>query len=147
MSEKAVFQGSYADLKFIKGRKVAQVVIEIPIERADAFVKTFGAPQPAAEVPVAIARLVPEAEAKAKEPTKEKQDFSEYSPSQRAGMLCKTVAFQKFMNAADEAAAAEALRLSCKVSSRSRLDVLPGAKKDFEKIEANYSDWLNGPVV
>ncbi len=49
----AAFQGSYCDMKFIKSRSVAQVVIEIPIEQAAAFVAAFGAPDPAKECPVA----------------------------------------------------------------------------------------------
>jgi hypothetical protein len=57
---KAAFQGSYADLKFIKSRSVAQVVVELPIEEAAAFVAAFGAPVPGSECPVALARIHPE---------------------------------------------------------------------------------------
>ncbi len=53
----AAFSGSYCDLKFIKSRSVAQVVVEIPIEQAAAFIAAFGAPEPSKECPVAIARL------------------------------------------------------------------------------------------
>ncbi len=54
----AVIEGSYADFKLVKTRGVAQLVIEIPIERAAEAVAMFGIPQPGQEIAVAIARLV-----------------------------------------------------------------------------------------
>ncbi len=55
--KRAAFTGSYADLKFIKSRSVMQVIVELPIEQADAFLAAFKAPQPGAERPVALALL------------------------------------------------------------------------------------------
>lgn len=52
------FSGDYTNLKFVAGRKVAQIVIEIPLELATDFVSMFGTPNPAEGTPVAIARLV-----------------------------------------------------------------------------------------
>ena len=49
--------GTYSDLKFIKSRSVAQVVVEVPIERAADVVALFGTPQPGGEVWVGMARL------------------------------------------------------------------------------------------
>lgn len=57
MTAKIVFQGNYSDLKFIRTRGVCQIVVEIPLEDGQRFVAAFGAPSPANEVPVAIARL------------------------------------------------------------------------------------------
>lgn len=57
MTESAAFAGSYADFKFVKTRSVCQVIIELPIEQADAFLKVFKAPQPGKERPVALALL------------------------------------------------------------------------------------------
>lgn len=147
MSAPAAFKATYSDLKFIKSRKVAQVMLELPIEQADAFVKAFGTPNPAAETWVAIARLVPEADGQTKDPAKEKRDFSELRPSQRAALLCKTVAFQKFYGMADEDEMAAALRGMCEIKSRSELDTSRHGRRIFEGMESDYSDWLNGPVV
>ena len=43
MTSKPV-QGTYSDAKFIKSRKVLQVIIEIPVEHGDAFFEKFGVP-------------------------------------------------------------------------------------------------------
>ena len=152
MSAPAAFKATYSDLRFVKSRKVAQVMLELPIEQADAFVKAFGTPNPAAETWVAIARLVPEAEGKAKEPAKEKRNFSELPPSQRAALLCKTEAFWKWLSAcngvkitSDDEAAAE-LRFSCGVASRSALDTTQASKLVFEQMEHDYRSWLNEPL-
>ena len=58
MSDRCVIEGSYADFRLVKTRSVAQLVIEIPIERAAAFIEAFGIPLPGQEIAVAIARLV-----------------------------------------------------------------------------------------
>lgn len=54
--------GTFADFKLIKGRKVAQIVVEIPIEQADAIVAALGGlPNPAVERWVAMAPVNMEA--------------------------------------------------------------------------------------
>ena len=54
----AVTQGTFADFKLIKSRSTAQLVIEIPIEAADAALLALGGvPLPGKECWVAIARL------------------------------------------------------------------------------------------
>ena len=57
MSAPAAFSGDYTDLRFVKTRSVCQVVIEIDISQASAFVAAFGAPMPGTGVPVALAKL------------------------------------------------------------------------------------------
>lgn len=57
--KRAAFTADYVDLRFIKSRKCAQIVVEIPIEQAAEFVAAFGAPNPATGVPVALARIDP----------------------------------------------------------------------------------------
>lgn len=53
----AAIRATYSDLKFLKTRKVAQVVLELPIEQAGEFVSLFGAPDPSRETWVAVALL------------------------------------------------------------------------------------------
>ena len=58
MTANAVVAGSFADIRTVKSRSVVVLMIEVPIERAAEVVEMFGFPQPGAEVPVAVARLV-----------------------------------------------------------------------------------------
>ena len=71
--ETIVFHGRYHNLRTVISQKVAQVVIEIPMEQMQEFVRLFGAPNPETwialarieptqvnPIPVAVARLNPE---------------------------------------------------------------------------------------
>ncbi|HEX5242810.1 MAG TPA: hypothetical protein VFW23_06055 [Tepidisphaeraceae bacterium] len=65
MSDAAAFRATYSDWRLIKGRKVVQVVFEIPIEQANlAYQVLDGMPNPAAEVWCAVARLKSDTERK-----------------------------------------------------------------------------------
>jgi hypothetical protein len=56
--EPAAIQASFADFRLIKGRKQAQIILEIPIEGADAALAALGGiPQPQSDRWVAVARL------------------------------------------------------------------------------------------
>ena len=146
----AAFSGSYCDLKFIKSRSVAQVVVEIPIEQAAAFIAAFGAPEPSKECPVAIARL--DMTKAAREAEKPRRKLSELPIAQRAALMCDRQAFQKFLDEryaypcakADDAA--EALREMCGVKSRSELSLNVVAATNFERIEREFDAWLMEPV-
>ena len=60
----AAFRATYADWKVIKGRKVVQIVFELPLEHADqAYQVLGGMPIAASEIWCAIARLKNEGEA------------------------------------------------------------------------------------
>ena len=61
MTNAAVIKAVYADLRFVKTRKVAQLVLELPIEKAKDAFDTLGAPDPAESQWVAVAPLKPEA--------------------------------------------------------------------------------------
>jgi hypothetical protein len=119
MADRAVIQGNYADLKFIKGRKCAQIIIEIPTERAAEFIKLFGAPDPAAECPVAIARLT--STVPADEPAKPKKRWDELPPSQQAAIRCNEPEFQEFLGVPSADDAAAEIRRLCGVASRSQI--------------------------
>jgi len=110
----AAFQATYSDWKVVKGRKVVQVVFELPLETADAAYQALGGmPVPANEVWCGIARL---ADASAPEilsvsssgerelasdpglgPERKRRKFDELPPPQQAGILCGQIAFQKFL--------------------------------------------------
>jgi hypothetical protein len=58
-SRPAAFDAVFSDFKLVKTRSSAQLVLEIPIERADAVLAILGGvPQPGKEVSVAVARLM-----------------------------------------------------------------------------------------
>lgn len=124
----AAIKATYSDLRLVKGRKVAVIYLEIPIEQAEQFVGSFGMPNPAEEKWVAIARLTPESE-QAIEPVKERQKFSRLRPSAQAALLCEKLAFRVFLkenmsggDIADDSDAAAFVRTYCHVESRAELD-------------------------
>ena len=147
MNNPAAFSGSYCDMKFIKSRSVAQIVVEIPIEQAAAFIAAFGVPEPSKECPVAIARLdlskTPTA------PEKPKRAFNELPIAQRAALLCDREAFRTFMNqqmlcnviCAEDAASS--LRGKLGIKSRSELATNQMAAARFRNIENEFELWLN----
>lgn len=152
MTAPAAFKATFSDFRLVKGRKVAQIVVEVPIEEADNALKALGGiPRPDLERWVAVARLspgafIPKSEALAsadgegatpqKQPTpapgETKGGWYALKPSARAALLCKEVQFQhwaaKFYGlpapllTSDEAA--DWLRDKIGVRSRADLDVL-----------------------
>lgn len=143
MPAPAAFSADYVDLRFIKSRKVAQVVVEIPIEQAAAFVATFGTPNPAEGVPVALARLVPTQEAP-REPAKDRRRFTDLPPSQQAAIRCNETNFWRFASVADDTEAAEFVRKRCRVRSRSDLNTNAEAAERWNAIEGDYFAWQRG---
>lgn len=157
MSEAAAFQGSYSDMKFIKSRSVVQIVIELPIEQAAAFVAAFGAPDPAKECPVALARL--DIAKPAQEPAKAKKAWADLPPSQQAAIRCEEGAFQTYVTHVmrierqhmpdDESPSDRAtryIRKVCGVRSRSEIYAGSEAEKDWRMIERAYAGWLREPA-
>ena len=151
----AAFQGAYSDLRFIKTRSVAAITVEIPIEQAGAFVAAFGAPTPGAEVPVAIARLVPEKPADdAPEPApKERRKFSALPYPTQAAMRCNEEAFRRFLaerNPCDvlifgQETAADEVRSICGVKSRADLATESNAGLRWARLNRDYEAWLHAP--
>lgn len=147
MSAPAAFKATYSDLKFIKSRKVAQVMLELPIEQADAFVKAFGTPNPASETWVGIARL--DMSKAAAEVPKAKRQFSDLPLAQQAALRCNEPAFWTFLShhtgegivCADDAAAT--VRYYCGVASRAALGMEPAAGR-WKALDDAYWGWSRG---
>jgi hypothetical protein len=147
MSDPAAIRGCFADFRLIKSRKVAQLVIELPIEEADAALATLGGlPQPAAERWVALAAL----NVTSIKP-QEKRRFEDLKSAMQAGIRCGEPAFRKFLNeqfrydASSENDAAEAVREICGVASRSALNLDPVAAAKWQGLDARYVLWLREP--
>ena len=137
----AAIQGDYVDLRFVKTRKVCQIVIELPIEAGGEFVRIFGTPNPVTGVPVGLARMDPAA----------KPERKGGKLAQRAGILCGEGAFWKFLEAmgypvfdalVKDAMAGAHVRTICNVTSRRDLDHDETAGRKFLDLEASYKAWL-----
>lgn len=152
MNAPAAIQGDYVDLKFLKSRKVCQIVIEIPIEAGETFVAAFGTPNPATGVPVAIARLDPNAK-----PEKARRSWDELSIAQQAGILCCEKDFHKFVgerlfknkqrtrkDGVNEEEAAWYVRTQCGVNSRADIEGNTEAERKFKDLQTAFDNW---PVV
>jgi hypothetical protein len=93
VSKPAAFLGTYVDLKFLSGLKVARVTLEIPIERSQEFIGMFGTPNKADPAWCALARInvaalnAPSVPEKAVEPAKVEKAAPKRSSL--AAMLCK----------------------------------------------------------
>jgi hypothetical protein len=136
------FAGTYSDLRFVKSRKVAQVVIEMPIEDANRFLVAFGAPDPGREVWCAIARLnnAPEPD-NAIQLEKPRRQWDSLRPSARAAMLCNETAFQAYIKVQDAEQAAEKVRRHCGIESRRELDADETKRMKFEMVERDFQRW------
>lgn len=134
----SAFQASYADLKIVKGRKVAQVILELPLEQADEALKILGGvPRPDQEVWVGVARLTKEA---AQEPPqKERRRFDELPLPQQAALICKDERFQQWAcGVPGEEPTVSFVRGYCGIKSRTELSDNPRAAGEFAKMLARY---------
>ena len=144
-SHSSAFAGAYSDLKFVKSRQVAQVVIEIPIEDANRFLEAFGAPNPAREQWMAIAPLIGrprerEEDVATKEPQARRQ-WSDMRPSARAALMCKETAFWAFLKVKNEQEATAKLKRHCAIESRRELDADETKLMMFNTIESKFNEW------
>jgi hypothetical protein len=134
----AAFRATFSDFRIVKGRKMAQIVLETPLEEADAALEVLGGvPRPDAERWVAVARLEtqPAKVEKPKGPT----------PSQRAWALSQSQRFREWLGLLPECTGrdgdtAEALRERLNITSRGELDTSPEARARFETLEREYQE-------
>jgi len=157
MSAPAAISGTFADFRMVKGRKVCQLVVEVPIEQADAALNALGGvPQPHAERWVAIARLnetpapagqdgeaVSTAAPEAASPSvteggMSRRSWSDLKPSAQAAIRCGEPRFQKHLGAPDATLAAAWVRHQCGVVSRRDLDTDKRAATIWGQIDTSY---------
>ncbi len=124
----------YADWKPVKGRKVLQIVLEVPLEQQGETLSLLGAPMPDRDLWVAVALL---AEGR-------NENFRGGKNAQRAGILCNEGGFQRFIGAHNPDEAADLLRQRCGVESRIHLDHDEDAAREFRSLVTEYENWTRG---
>lgn len=150
MDRPAAFSAVFTDWKLIRGRKVVQIVLELPIEQADAAYQALGGmPNPAESVWCGVARLVQGGEravaeqqpAAAPNRPRAKRSFDELPLSQQAALICGQSAYWKFLGMLDEAGATEKLRNILGVKSRAELDNNDSKAEGFVRHRDRYLAW------
>jgi hypothetical protein len=136
MADLRGIEADFATWRPVQGRKVLQLVFEVPIEQTQHVLDMLGIPQPGASKWCAIALMAPKAEGQA-EGGSPKKAWTEYKPSQQAAILCSDSDFQRYFNAVDEKQAAARVRVHFKVESRSELDT-PEMKPLWDEFVALY---------
>ena len=141
MNDSAIIKGVYADYRRVKGRKVLQIIVEVPMEAAPLVHKAFGEPTPDGSTWVAVALLN-------NEKAKEKPD---YRLSQQAAMCCNDVRFWQFLEeygdqdvagVSSEFEAATLVRTMCDVQSRSEFNSDETAAEKWRNLYGSYQAWL-----
>jgi hypothetical protein len=150
MSKPAAFLGTYVDLKFMSGLKVARVTLEIPIERSQEFIGMFGTPNKADPAWCAIARMdvealkAPTVPEKAVEPAPVEK--AKAKRSSKAYLMCQNYDFvtwmlpgQSFNSVADAWDKADrALKERLGIKSKSELDTDPEAAARFDALRTDF---------
>lgn len=143
----------FASLKWVKNRKVLQVICEVPSERAGEVLSILGNPT-GEGIPVAIAVLEIQPDVKkdlAEKVEKAKRKFEDLPYSQQAALLCKDHSFGLYLyeTANDKSempfnGGPDAIRAAlCKqlnITSRSELDDAnkTTARSEFERIRNSH---------
>lgn len=140
MTQPAVFRATYSDLRFVKSRKVAQIVLEMPLESADAFLAAFGTPNPAEEKWCAIARLV-EPPLEEAQPEPDHKNWHNLRPSAQAAIRCDDPLFWQFMGAGGHIEAVRKVREVIGIISRKELDTDNMARSRWEEIDGAFIEW------
>ncbi len=145
MTKPAVMQGSYVDLRFMPGLKVARVSIDIPIEHSNEFLRMFGAPDRASPVWCAVARLATPAEPSGAQAPERSEPKREYTRSQLAAIKCQDPVFASWIIRLDAPpynaparTADTALKSWLGIGSKRELDSNPEKAANFDKLLASF---------
>lgn len=129
---KMAVQARYADWRPVKGRKVLQLILEVPLEQQGDVLSMLGAPMPDRDLWVAIALLSDQKNA----------DYKGGKLAQSAGILCNEGGFRQWCDATSPDAAADYIRTRCGVTSRAHLDHDETAAHQFREMKREYEAWL-----
>lgn len=153
MSNPAALRGTFSDFKLIRSRKICQLVIEVPLEQADAALQALGGiPNPADERWVAVARLNPESKQAPREESDEegrRRRFTEMNPAAQIAMSCQAPSFREYLrrykngNLPDDAEACD-LWLKGFLGVQSKTEVVRGTEafETWNELRGSYDVWL-----
>lgn len=148
--------GVFTAFTTVNSRSVARIVIEVPIEQADAALAALGGfPKPAESRWVGIAPLVAEPATAVPQPPPEpvpeppatvtrlheRQPWSTLSRAQQAGIRCGDAEFRRFMNVADPGECAAEIRIHCRVRSRAEIDDRGAAAAAWDELDGRFREW------
>ena len=142
MREPSAFQACFSDFKLIKSRKVAQFLLEVPLEGADSALAALGGlPRPDAEIWVGVARLTEKPSHESPMPSKEHRKFRELPFPQQAALRCNDPAFRKFIKVNNAEEAAIWVREHCGVTSRSQIDPCAASGSRWHDLNLEFEAW------
>lgn len=143
MNDARAITADFASLKWVNGRKVLQVICEVPSEQAEEVLAKLGNPTNDG-IPVAIAVLDIQPDIKkdlAENAEKAKRKFEDMPYSQQAALLCKNSRFAvDYFKTDGEETAIELLRSRLGIRSRTELDNTnnTSARIKFERIRNDF---------
>jgi hypothetical protein len=145
MSNAAVISASFSDFRLVKGRKVAQLILEVPIEQAQAALEALGGvPMPHEDRWCAVALLTPEKPAAVgNDKESGKRAWGDMKLAQQAGILCADAEFIAWLSCDTQEAAVNEVRRRCGVASRADLDRDPDAAEAWMRLVREYRDRHN----
>ncbi len=145
MSDQRVIKARYADWRTVKGRKVLQITLEVPLEQQEDVLSMLGAPMPDRDLWVAVARLT----------ESQNTDAFKGGPlAKKAALLCQNGAFRRWaagqlaaegmdgIAVLDGDMAADFIRERCGVESRAMLDHSDDATRFFRQMETDFDLWM-----
>jgi hypothetical protein len=129
---KAAISATYVDYRRVKGRKVHQIIFEVPSEKWPEAYGVLGEPTIETSEWFAVAKM------NGAEPVQNKGG----KLAQRAGILCGEGAFKAFCaEKLCHADPAQAIYERCGVTSRAHLDHDDQAAKAFHEMTVEYDAW------
>lgn len=147
-SRPAAIMGQLVDAKNVAQHKCLRLTIDVPAEQAMHVIETLGWPTQVSPVPVAVARLTPQAAEAPAKPAARKPVAPDKRLAQQAAIACSKPKFWCFLGeitnslpsrSADDAASA--VRFACGVDSRSEIvDGTPAGDK-WEKLYGQFLIW------
>lgn len=152
MTAPAAIKGTFVDYRPVYTRKVFRLIIEVPIEEADAALAALGGtPNPATTTWVALARLNQNSsnDAQPEAGPKERRRFQDLPPAQQSALRCQDEAFCRFMHEEGHSASmaeddvAEAVRKFCRVKSRADLNAEPAR---WYELRDQFQAWMQVPA-
>lgn len=133
MSAPRAIQARYADWRPVKGRKVLQVILEVPLEQQGEVLGLLGAPLPDRDLWVAVALLADH---------RNENTLKGGKIAQEAGILCAERSFKEWCGEASDEGAARYVRERCNIDSRAHLDHDQDAARAFKDMKLEYQAWL-----